>query len=194
MAARSIRRRLRGAAAAVAALLLFSWPAGAQTLSSFPGRVVAKHGAWNVMCDTPIGAPSEQCGAAQEVVSEERPDLGITVAVFETADGAARVLRVLAPLGIFLPKGLGLNLDGEDLGRAVFVRCVAQGCEAEVVLDNALLDRMRAGTTATFIVFQSPEAGTGFPVDLEGFDEAFAVLTEKPAQPPEAEPSGSATQ
>ena len=173
---RRIFMRVRRAAAAFAALLLLSWPAGAQTLSNFAGRVVSKHGAWNVLCDTPIGAPSEQCGAAQEVVSEERPDLGITVSIFETADGAARVLRVLAPLGIFLPKGLGLNLDGEDLGRAVFVRCLSEGCQAEVVMDDDLLAKMRDGTTATFIVFQSPERGTGFPVELKGFAAAFDAL------------------
>ena len=173
---RAARRRVRAVAIALTSLLVFSWPAGAQTLSTFASRVVSKHGAWTVLCDTPMGAPAEQCGAAQEVVSEERPDLGITVLVFKTADGGARVLRVIAPLGVFLPKGLGLNLDGEDFGRAVFVRCVAEGCQAEVVLDDGLIERMKAGDTATFIVFQSPERGTGFPLDLEGFDAAFAAL------------------
>lgn len=136
-------------------------------------RVVARHGAWAVMCDTPPGAPSEQCGALQEVVSEDRPDLGLTVLVFETADGAARVLRVIAPLNVFLPKGLGLNIDGSDLGRAVFSRCVVEGCQAEVVMDDALVERLSAGTLATFIIFQSPERGTGFPLELAGFADAF---------------------
>ena len=125
------------------------------------------------MCDTPPGAPSEQCGALQEVVSEERPDLGLTVLVFETADGAARVLRVVAPLNVFLPRGLGLNVDGEDLGRAVFVRCVREGCQAEVVMDDALVRRLSEGTSATFVIFQSPDTGTGFPLALEGFEAAF---------------------
>ena len=150
--------------------------AQAQVLNQSGGRVVSRHEAWTVLCDKPAGATSEQCGAAQEVVSEERPDLGITVLVFKTADGAARVLRVLAPLGIFLPRGLGLNLDGEDLGRAVFVRCLREGCQAEVILDDALIERLRTGENATFIVFQSPEQGTGFPLDLEGFGDAFDAL------------------
>ena len=155
---------------------LAATPVAAQTLADFKGRVASRHGPWTVLCDTPIGAPKEQCGAAQEVVSEERPDLGVTVLVFKTADGSARVLRVLAPLGVFLPKGLGLNLDGEDLGRALFVRCVREGCQAEVILDDALIGRMRGGKSATFIIFQSPEQGTGFPLDLSGFGEAFDAL------------------
>ena len=153
-----------------------SGEAWAQGTRAVPGRVVSRHGAWIVVCDTPPGAEREQCGATQSVVSEQRPDLGIDVTVFETADRAARILRVLTPLGVFLPAGLGLDLDGEDLGRAVFTRCVAGGCEANVVMDEALLSRLRRGTRATFIVFQTPETGTGFPVDLEGLDEAYAAL------------------
>ena len=148
----------------------------AQGTRAVAGRVVSRHDAWTVVCDTPPGAVREQCGATQSVVSEERPDLGIDVTVFETADRAARILRVIAPLGVFLPAGLGLNLDSEDLGRAVFTRCVAGGCEANVVMDDALLARLRAGTQATFIIFQTPETGTGFPVDLTGLDAAYDAL------------------
>ena len=159
------------AAAGMAALCAL--PAPAQSIAAAGGRIEARHGAWTVMCDTPPGAPSEQCGALQEVVSQERPDLGLTVLVFETADGAARVLRVVAPLGVFLPRGLGLNIDGEDLGRAVFVRCMREGCQAEVVMDDALVGRLSEGTNATFVIFQSPDTGTGFPLELEGFADAF---------------------
>lgn len=162
-------------ALALAVTIILGVPAGAQSIAASGGRIEARHGAWTVMCDTPPGAPSEQCGALQEVVSEERPDLGLTVLVFETADGAARVLRVVAPLNVFLPRGLGLNVDGEDLGRAVFVRCVREGCQAEVVMDDALVQRLSEGTSATFVVFQTPEAGTGFPLALEGFADAFAA-------------------
>ena len=156
--------------------------AEAQTPSSspsapLPGRAAAQHGAWSVICDTPPGAAGEQCGAMQRVVSSERPDLGLTVIVFQTADKSARVLRVLAPLNIFLPNGLGLTIDGQDQGRAVFVRCLREGCQAEVVLSDDLVTQLRRGREATFVIFQSPEEGTGFPVDLRGFTDAFAQVT-----------------
>ncbi|MGO4840601.1 invasion associated locus B family protein, partial [Rhizobiaceae sp. 2RAB30] len=35
---------------------------------------------------------------------------------------------------------------------------------------------LKAGTSATFIVFQTPEEGIGIPVDLKGFGEGFAAL------------------
>ena len=85
-------------------------------------------------------------------------------------------MRVLAPLGVLLPNGLGLNVDGKDIGRAYFVRCFQDGCYAEVILEGELLKTMQAGSQATFIVFQTPEEGIGIPVDLTGFTDGFAAI------------------
>ena len=94
------------------------------------GKVSSKHGAWSILCDTPAGANAEQCVLMQNVVAEDRNEVGLSVVVLKTADKKARILRVLAPLGVILPNGLGLNIDGKDLGRAYFVRCFSDGCYA----------------------------------------------------------------
>jgi invasion protein IalB len=141
-----------------------------------PGAVRSNHGAWSIVCDEPAGAPEEQCALMQNVIAEDRPEVGLSVVVLKTADEQARILRVLAPLGVLLPNGLGLNVDGNDIGRAYFVRCFTDGCYAEVILEDELLTTLRGGTTATFIVFQTPEEGIGIPVDLEGFGQGFDAL------------------
>jgi len=151
--------------------LIASLPAGAQQ-----GAVRSKHGAWSIVCDTPAGAATEQCVLMQNVVAEDRAEVGLSVVVLKTADNKAEILRVLAPLGVLLPNGLGLNVDGKDIGRAYFVRCFQDGCYAEVILENQLLETLRTGTAATFIVFQTPEEGIGIPVDLNGFGEGFDAL------------------
>lgn len=140
------------------------------------GKVKSTHGAWSIVCDTPAGAPSEQCALMQNVVADDRPEVGLSVVVIKTADKQARILRVLAPLGVLLPSGLGLNVDGKDIGRAYFVRCFSDGCYAEVILDETLLTTLRSGEMATFIVFQTPEEGIGIPVDLKGFTEGYGLL------------------
>ncbi len=140
------------------------------------GKVKSKHGVWSILCDTPAGASSEQCALMQNVVAEDRAEVGLSVVVLKTADKKAKILRVLAPLGVLLPNGLGLNVDGKDIGRAYFVRCLRDGCFAEVILEEKLLKNMETGSTATFIVFQSPEEGIGIPVDLTGFSEGYASL------------------
>ncbi|MBB3425002.1 invasion protein IalB [Rhizobium sp. BK312] len=141
-----------------------------------PGTVRSSHGAWSVVCDKPAGAATEQCALMQNVIAEDRPEIGLSVVVLKTADRKSKILRVLAPLGVLLPNGLGLNIDGKDIGRAYFVRCFSDGCYAEVVLEDQLLKTLRSGATATFIVFQSPEEGIGIPVDLKGFADGYDAL------------------
>lgn len=159
------------ASAAAVLMLLMPLAAKAQT-----GTVKSQHGAWAVVCDQPAGAAGEQCALLQNVVAEDRPEVGLSVLALKTADGKAQILRVLAPLGILLPNGLGLYVDGKDIGRAQFVRCFEDGCYAEVILDETLRQTLSTGKAATFIVFQTPEEGIGIPVELAGFSEGFTAL------------------
>jgi len=79
------------------------------------------------------------------------------------------VLRVVVPLGIILPSGLGLKIDRVDIGRTGFVRCLANGCMAEVMMDDGLIQSFSLGETALFVVFSSPDEGVGVPIRLSGF-------------------------
>lgn len=140
------------------------------------GAVKSVHGDWQIRCETPPGAQSEQCALFQSVVAEDRANVGITVLVLKTADQKSRLMRVQAPLGVLLPAGLGLKVDNQDVGRAGFVRCLPRGCYAEVVMDDALVGKLRTGQTATFFIFQTPEEGIGFPLGLKGFGEGYDKL------------------
>lgn len=140
------------------------------------GAIRATHGDWQVRCDTPPGARAEQCALWQHVTAEDRPNVGLVVVVLKTADRRNRLMRVLAPLGVLLPSGLGLTIDGNNVGRVQFERCLPSGCEALVVMDDKLLEQMSSGQSATFIIFQTPEEGIGVPVSLNGFKPGFDAL------------------
>ena len=148
-------------------------PAGAAIAQ---GVVKAQYGDWQMSCDTPPGASFEQCAIIQNVTAEDQPNVGLSVIVLKTADRKARLLRVLAPLGVLLPNGLGLNIDGSDIGRVAFVRCLPNGCVAEVVLNEELLRKLSTGQNAIFVVFKTPEEGIGIPVSLNGFSDGFGQL------------------
>jgi invasion protein IalB len=140
------------------------------------GAVRSVHGDWQIRCDTPPGAQAEQCALIQSVVAEDRSNAGLTVIVLKTADQKSKLMRVVAPLGVLLPSGLGLKLDNVDVGRAGFVRCLPNGCVAEVVMDDKLLGQLRSAKTATFIIFETPEEGIGFPLSLNGLGEGYDKL------------------
>jgi invasion protein IalB len=140
------------------------------------GVVKNTYGDWQMRCETPPGAKNEQCALVQNVMAEDRPNLTLLVIALKTADGKSRLLRMVSPLGILIPAGVGLRIDQNDIGRAGYVRCLTTGCIAEAVLDDTLLNQLRGGQTATFIVFQTPEEGVGIPVSLNGFGTGFDAL------------------
>ncbi len=145
-------------------------PAAAQ------GAVKGKFGDWEMRCEMPAGAAREQCALIQSIAAEDKPNVSLVVIMLKTADGKARLLRVIAPLGVLIPAGLGLKIDNTDVGRAGFVRCLPTGCVAEVVMEDKLLDQLKAGKNATFIIFNTPEEGVGLPLALAGFGQGFDAL------------------
>ena len=165
------------------ARLLAALSFGAVALStagsaSAQGVVKNTFGDWQLRCETPAGAKSEQCAMVQNVAAEDRPNVSLVIIVLRTADRKSYLLRVIAPLeaGVLLPAGLGLKVDQTDIGRAGFVRCLASGCVAEVVMEDALVNQLKTGQTATFYIFQTPEQGIGIPVSLNGFAQGFDSL------------------
>ena len=160
----------------LASLVAFALLVTASPAVLAQGVVKAQFGDWQMSCDTPPGASFEQCALIQNVTAEDQANVGLSVFVLKTADKQARLLRVLAPLGVLLPNGLGLNIDGKDIGRVAFVRCLPNGCVAEVVLDDELIGKLSAGQSALFVVFRTPEEGVGIPVSLNGFGDGFTQL------------------
>jgi invasion protein IalB len=176
MAIFDIGRMRAGASALVGTAILLAAVAALGGEVAAQGAVRSVHGDWQIRCDTPPGAQGEQCALMQSVTAEDRPNVGLTVIVLKTTDQKSRLMRVVAPLGVLLPSGLGLKIDNNDVGRAGFVRCLPNGCVAEVVMDDKLINEMRTGQTSTFIIFQTPEEGIGFPMSLKGFGEGFDKL------------------
>lgn len=156
----------------LAALLPAS--ANAQDQTKAPeGTVKAQHGDWQVVCKAPPpGSKKDVCALVQSVTAEDRSNVGLTV-YFQKFSNGTRVLRVFAPLGILLPPGLGLKIDNQDVGHAPFLRCHSFACYAQVVVEDKLVEQLKTGKTAIFIIFQTEEAGIGIPISLKGFGDAI---------------------
>lgn len=169
-------RRARGGRPLLAAALVAAALGSVRPEARAQGMVRNTFGDWQLRCETPAGAQAEQCAIVQHVAAEDRPKFSLLVIALKTADGASRLLRVVAPLGVFLPKGLGLKIDQTDVGRAGFVRCLSTGCIAEVAMPDELINQLKNGKEATFILFDTPEEGVGIPISLNGFGQAFDAL------------------
>jgi invasion protein IalB len=152
-------------------------PDAATSTATGPGSIVkGTYGAWQVSCRTPPGAKEEKCALVQSVTAEDRPNVGLTVVFYKAIGEDKKLLRVVVPLGVLLPTGLGLKIDNQDVGNAPFLKCSKRGCIAEVVLQDEVINKLKTGTNAMFIIFDTPEAGIGIPISLQGFDEALNSL------------------
>jgi invasion protein IalB len=147
-------------------------------------ETVATHGAWQIQCSTvPAAAGGEQagrkaCGMVQLTHSEKNKNIMLSIIMQKSKQGEKDLttMRILVPNGVYLPTGVALEIDGAAVGRAGFVRCRPQICEAFAEITPESLDKMKKGTAANFIVYDAP--GLGFPmkISLEGFSAALDNL------------------
>ena len=148
-------------------------------------EVVATHGDWKVQCEKGAGADGtaaaddkKTCGMIQSVKNEKNPKAGLTLVIVKSKQGDKKVtmMRVLAPIGVFLPTGVALEIDGAAVGRVPFTRCMPQVCIAFAEAQAATLDKMKKGTSANFIIYEAPGLGLPMKFSLNGFSKAFDAL------------------
>ena len=142
----------------------------------FGGEVKGQYGDWQYVCKPPPpGAKNEACALVQSVTAEDRKNVGLTI-YFQRFSNGTQVLRVFAPVGVLLPPGIGLKVDGVDIGHAPFLRCHTFACYAQVTVEDKLVEQLKSGKTAIFIIFQTEEAGIGIPISLAGFADGLSAL------------------
>lgn len=160
---------------AFALIALFSAQCQAQSEVG-SGQVKAIYGAWKLKCAQIAGAKQDKCALVQDLKLADRPNMFLTVLLMRSFDSDKKILRVVAPLGVVLPAGLGLRIDDADVGNVKFLKCWKFGCLAEVIVDDTLVHKFSSGKTASFIVYPTPDYGVGFPAPLAGFADGLKGL------------------
>ncbi|MEJ2308313.1 MAG: invasion associated locus B family protein [Gammaproteobacteria bacterium] len=159
-----------------------SGEAGKQTKLSRP---VEKFGDWFKECEMVTSEKGEQieiCQISQTLIDEESNTAMMKMAVGYVPDKDQPVAVITLPLGIFLPPGIELQIDGKGkVGRLPINTCMPSGCQAGVQLDEDFVTRMKKGNQMT-VTFGNPQGqGIAAPVSLSGFTAGLESLeTEKP--------------
>ena len=159
--------------------------AGKKAQAAAPAaETIATHGAWQIQCSVMPAASGEQagkkaCGMVQLTHSEKNAKIVLSLIVQKAKQGDKELttMRVLVPIGVYLPTGVALEIDGAAVGRAPFVRCRPQICEAFADVSPESIAKMKKGTTANFIVYEAPGLGIPLKISLEGFSAALDNLS-----------------
>jgi invasion protein IalB len=150
-----------------------------------PAEKIAKHGSWEVQCAQPpkdeTGAQpaGRACGMLQSAQSEKNAKIGLSVIVSKIKNGekSSVLMRVLAPIGVYLPTGIPIEIDGAALpNRLQFTRCSPRICEGFGEASPESLKKFMKGNDATFYIYDRP--GNGYPIklSLEGFAASLGEL------------------
>jgi invasion protein IalB len=131
---------------------------------------------WMVRCGKPQADAPEAC----EMVQQPKDDKGQTVlfvAIGKVADTGKPGMLIILPLGIALPPGVVLKVDGGQEVPAKVARCERHGCEVELLLEPKVLALLKAGQKAN-VLFQIRDQNgdpkvVGVPFSLLGFTSAL---------------------
>lgn len=149
-----------------------------------PPEIILKKGKWTVQCDAvdPKAGPEVKkkrgCGMSQIVISKKNKNIGLSLIIGKVKQGnqSAIMMRVLAPIGVFLPTGIALEVDGKPVGRVPFTRCLPQTCMAFAEARKETLAKMKKGKKARFLIYESPGVGIPLELDLSGFTASLDAL------------------
>jgi invasion protein IalB len=123
-------------------------------------------------------SPKRVCGMVQTTRSEKAPQIGMSlfIARAKQGDKMQTQMRLLAPIGVYLPTGVALEIDGAAVSRVPFSRCLPQFCVALAEATPETLEKMIRGEAANFILYQGPGAGLPMRISLKGFGKALEAL------------------
>ena len=114
----------------------------------------------------------------QQPVSESGEPV-MAVAVGRVPGNPNPGMIILLPLGISLPPGVELRIDGGAEIEAPVERCQRQGCQVEMLLEPDLLTSLKAGSRVTVDFQVHRQEGlqrVRVPISLLGFTAALSEV------------------
>jgi len=131
---------------------------------------------WTARCEKPAGAAVERCYIFQNLVLKETGERLLHMAVGHLAADGQTAAVVTLPLGISLPPGAAISVDGGEPVRFQVERCDASGCVGAIALEPDMLAALKRGREARITFHDGTRRPIAVPVSLMGFTAGFESL------------------
>jgi len=172
----------------ILAILLGTVVAHAQPAATptAPSATTKSFNDWVVRCPTsPQAAP---CDAVQLLVEPKSKQRVLSISVAYDVAKAKHVVRIILPLGVWLPHGVTIVAGQTKIEKVVVRRCEQFGCVVEGLLDPKLREAMRKGGQAKVVIFDQAKKPLDLKFSLSGYADAEDHMVAetrkvKPAQP-----------
>jgi invasion protein IalB len=146
-------------------------PAANEGAASAPPQAL-----WGTRCATDSRGGTLDCAVEQRMFLTQTGQLVATVTVRVPADTRSPVIMVQVPLGLFLPAGIKLSIDGGAEEAMPLQTCEASGCYAGGQISENLLSSLKRGATLSIKFENLQRQPVTVPVQLTGFTAAYSRI------------------
>jgi invasion protein IalB len=134
--------------------------------------------AWVKLCEeTPnLSEPEKKmnvCLTHHERLDGNSGRVLISAAVRDVEGQDKQALMVMVPLGMALPPGAQLKVDENEPVKLQYTLCHVAGCTAEAEATPAIIEQMKKGKQVVVAAINLAGKAIGFPVPLNGFNQAL---------------------
>lgn len=162
--------------AALALTLCLAAPVVAQevpTISAQGGAAAPAQENWVSRCAANARQGPLECLIEQRLLMANTGQLVAAVSVRTPGDGDGPVMGVQLPLGLYLPAGLTIDIDGASQQALELQTCDMNGCYASSPVSEALLTAMTRGQKLNLVFQGLNRQPVTVSSDLNGFTAAF---------------------
>ncbi len=141
----------------------------------------ATFGSWQAECETDPKVNRTGCFIVQNLVLREGGQRVLQLAVGFVESAPEPIALLSLPLGISLPPGTHIDIDGREAARIAVERCEPNGCRAGIRLTEDLVRLFREGREVTVTFFDAKREPIVVPLSLDGFAAGLdALAAERP--------------
>lgn len=130
---------------------------------------------WTIFCNDEDGNPTT-CHMSQQLALKESRQRIMHFQVAYVPATEEPVAIVTLPLGISLPKGVSISIDGGEPARFPIERCEVNGCSSAFRLNPDLLDEFLRGLDAIVLFYDDQRKPLEVPLSLRGFTKGLDAL------------------
>jgi invasion protein IalB len=128
---------------------------------------------WATRCVATSRQDGSDCTIDERAVQQSTGQLVGSVTVRVPGPGKPPLILVTAPLGLYIPAGVSVDIDGAGAQKIDIQTCDRGGCYASGTLSDALLSAMRAGKTLDIVIQDVGKQTVKLPIPLAGFPAAY---------------------
>lgn len=126
---------------------------------------------WITKCDEQ--EEGSACTVEHTILVAKTRQRLVTVTFKIEPDATLPALMIQLPLGLFLPDGMELQIDGKDSQHLPIQTCNAKGCYAGSTVSREMLTSLMAGEGLTVTFRNLAKKVMTVPVPLAGFGPAY---------------------